>query len=82
MTQQLAQSSQPGVVVSILSLSGGLLDRSSARYFYKGSKKSLHKHTRNLVENLFSKNVHLKIVYNFWHKSFCLKQSEQKQLFF
>jgi hypothetical protein len=31
----------------------GLLDRSTARYFYKGSKTSLHKHTGNLVENLF-----------------------------
>jgi hypothetical protein len=33
----------------------GLLDRSTARYFYKGPKTSLHKHTGNLVENLFSK---------------------------
>jgi hypothetical protein len=44
----------------------GLLDRSTARYFYKGSKTSLHKHTGNLVENLFyKKNVHLKVIYNF-----------------
>ncbi len=34
---------------------GGLIDRSTARYFYKGSKTSLHKHTGNLVENLFYK---------------------------
>ncbi len=26
-----------------------------ARYFYKGPKTSLHKHTGNLVENVFSK---------------------------
>jgi hypothetical protein len=32
---------------------GGLLDRSTARYFYKGYKTSLQKHTVNLVENLF-----------------------------
>ncbi len=38
----------------------GLLDRSTALYFYKGSKTSLHKQTRNLVENLFSKKCALK----------------------
>jgi hypothetical protein len=32
----------------------GLLDTSTAQYFYKGYKTSLHKHTENLVENLFS----------------------------
>jgi hypothetical protein len=33
----------------------GLLDRSTARYFYKRLKASLHKPTDNLLENLFSK---------------------------
>ncbi len=38
-----------------LVLDRGLLDRSMAWYFCKGSKTSLHKHTENfLVENLFS----------------------------
>jgi hypothetical protein len=31
----------------------GLLDRSTARYFYHRIKTCLHKHTGNLVENLF-----------------------------
>jgi hypothetical protein len=39
---------------------GGLLDRYTARYFYKGSKTSLHKHTGNLVENLFYKKCAFK----------------------
>jgi hypothetical protein len=38
----------------------GLLDRSKARYFYKGSKTSLHKHKGNLVENLFYKKCAFK----------------------
>ncbi len=39
---------------------GGLLDRSTARCFYKRLKTSLHKPRGNLLENLFSKkNVHL-----------------------
>jgi hypothetical protein len=43
----------------------GLLDRSTARYFYKRLKTSLHKPRGNLVEILFSKkcafknNLHL-----------------------
>jgi hypothetical protein len=36
-----------------------------ARYLYKGDKTSLHKLTGKLVENLFAKNVNLKIIYNF-----------------
>jgi hypothetical protein len=32
----------------------GLLDRSTARYFYKRLKTSLHKPRGNLLENLFS----------------------------
>jgi hypothetical protein len=33
----------------------GLLDRSTAQYFYERLKTSLHKPTGNLLENLFSK---------------------------
>jgi hypothetical protein len=36
-------------------LDRGLLDRSTARYFYKRLKASLHEPTGNLLENLFSK---------------------------
>jgi hypothetical protein len=43
----------------------GLLDRSTSRYFYKRLKTSLHKPRGNFLENLFSKNVDLKIIYNF-----------------
>ncbi len=35
----------------------GLLDRSTARYFYKRHKTSLHKLTENLIENLFYKKM-------------------------
>ncbi len=38
----------------------GLLDRSTARYFYKQLKTSLHKPTGNLLENLFSKKCTFK----------------------
>jgi hypothetical protein len=38
----------------------GLLDRSTARYFYKRLKTSLHKPTGNLVEKLFSKKCTFK----------------------
>jgi hypothetical protein len=38
----------------------GLLDRSTARYFYKRLKTSLHKPRGNLLENLFSKKCALK----------------------
>jgi hypothetical protein len=33
----------------------GLLDRSTARYFYKRLETSQHKHRGNLIENLFYK---------------------------
>ncbi len=36
-------------------MSRGLLDRSTALYFYKRLKTSLHKPRGNLLENLFSK---------------------------
>jgi hypothetical protein len=39
---------------------GGLLDRSTAQYFYKRLKTSLHKPRVNLLENLFSKKCALK----------------------
>jgi hypothetical protein len=41
-------------------LGWGLLDRSTARYFYKQLKTSLLKPTGNLLENLFSKKCTLK----------------------
>ncbi len=44
---------------------GGLLDRSTALYFYKRLKTNLHKPRGNLLETYFLKNVHLKIIYNF-----------------
>jgi hypothetical protein len=37
----------------------GLLDRSTARYFYKRLKTRLHKPRGNLLENLFSKKCAL-----------------------
>jgi hypothetical protein len=39
---------------------GGLLDRSTARYFYKWLKTKVHKPTSILLENLFSKNCTFK----------------------
>jgi hypothetical protein len=39
---------------------GGLLDRSTALYFYKRLKTSLHKPRGNLLENLFSKKCAFK----------------------
>jgi hypothetical protein len=41
--------------MTMLHIQGGLLDRSTARYFYKRLKAGLHKPTGNLLENLFSK---------------------------
>jgi GR25 family glycosyltransferase involved in LPS biosynthesis len=51
------QSSVDDIQVRIHTMVGGLLDRSTARYFYKGSKTSLQRHTGNLVGNLFSKKM-------------------------
>ncbi len=53
---------------------GGLLDRSTARYFYKWLKTSLHKPICNLLKTCFLENVQSKINYNFYNKSFCNKQ--------
>jgi hypothetical protein len=41
-------------------LGQGLLDRSTALYFYKRLKTSLHKPRGNLLENLFSKKCAFK----------------------
>ncbi len=41
-------------------LTRGLLDRSTARYFYKQLKTSLHKPRGNFLENLFSKKCAFK----------------------
>ncbi len=38
----------------------GLLDRSTARYFYKRLKRSLHKPRGYLLENIFSKKCAFK----------------------
>jgi hypothetical protein len=43
----------------------GLLDRSTARYFYEGSKTILHKPTANIRTNLSVKNVSINNIYNF-----------------
>jgi hypothetical protein len=48
------------VAVSGRSCRGGLLDRSTARYFYKRLKTSLHKPTGNFLENLFSRKCAFK----------------------
>jgi hypothetical protein len=41
-------------------LKWGLLDRSTALYFYKQLKTSIHKPIGNLLENLFSKECAFK----------------------
>jgi hypothetical protein len=38
----------------------GLLDRSTARYFYQRLKTGLHKPTGNLLENIFSRKCAFK----------------------
>jgi hypothetical protein len=62
----------------------GLLDRSTARYFYKGSKTILHKSTANSGINLFIKNVDINIIYNFCNKDLSVKQTvfTKKNIFF
>jgi hypothetical protein len=49
---------------------GGLLDRSTTRYFYKRLKTSLHKPRDNLLENLFSKKCAFKINSQLLEKKF------------
>ncbi len=57
----------------IVSFQRGLLNKSTAWYFYKRLKTSLHKPTGNLLQNLFSKKCAFKNNLQF-KKSFCLKQ--------
>ncbi len=49
---------------------GGLLDRSTALYFYKRLKTSLHKPGGNLLENLFSKKCAFKNYLQLLEKKF------------
>ncbi len=56
-------------ILNIL-FAGGLLDRSTARYFYKRLKTSLHKPRDNLLENLFSKKCAFKINLQLLEKKF------------
>jgi hypothetical protein len=48
----------------------GLLDRITARYFYKRLKTSLHKPRGNLLENLFSKKCAFISNLQLWEKTF------------
>jgi hypothetical protein len=48
----------------------GLLDRSTAQYFYKRLKTSVHKPTGNLFENLFSRKCAFKNNLQFLEKKF------------
>ncbi len=52
----------------------GLLDRSTARYFYKRLKPSLHKPTGNLLGNLFCRKCAFKNNSLLLEKSFCLNK--------
>jgi hypothetical protein len=60
MKSSMEQPLPSGVSLNACLLKGGLLDRSTARYFYKRLKTSLHKPRGNLLENLFSKKCVLK----------------------
>ncbi len=42
----------------------------------KGLKQVYTSTEEILLKTYFLKNVHSKIIYNFWHKSFCLKQPQ------
>jgi hypothetical protein len=55
-------------------VSRGLLDRSTAQYFYQRLKTTLHKPRGNLLENLFSKKYAFKNNLQLLEKKFCLKQ--------
>ncbi len=59
----------------LIMFSGGLLDRSTARYFYKRLKTSLHKPRGNLLENLFSKKCWLKNNLKLLEKKFLSQRS-------
>ncbi len=60
----------------------GLLDRSTARYFYKRLKASLHKPTDNLLENLFSKKCVFKNNLQLLEQIFCLKHVKHLKVTF
>ncbi len=64
------------------SLTRGLLDRSTGRYFYKRLKTSLHRPRGNLLENLFSKKCALKNNLKLLAKKFCLKQVQHLKMAF
>jgi hypothetical protein len=55
----------------------GLLNRSTARYFYKGSKTILHKPTANSGINIVNKKCVYTVhnIYNFCNKDFSVKQT-------
>ncbi len=60
----------------------GLLDRSTALYFYKQLKRSLHKPRGNLLENLFSKKCAFKNNLQLLENKFCLKQIQHLKMAF
>ncbi len=51
----------------------GLLDISTARYFYKVFKTTLHKPTANSGITYFIANVYINIIYNFYNKGYSVK---------
>jgi hypothetical protein len=63
---------------------GGLLDISTARYFYKVPKTILHKPTANSGINIFYNNVYTNIIYNIYNISYSVKQTvfQKQELFF
>jgi hypothetical protein len=55
------------------SYTGGLLDISTARYFYEVPKTILHKPTDNSGINIFITNVYTNIINNFYYISYSVK---------
>jgi hypothetical protein len=55
-----------------------------AQYFYKVSKTILHKFTANSGINIFLTNVYVNIIYNFYNKTYAVKQTVfiKQELFF
>jgi hypothetical protein len=60
----------------------GLLNTSTARYFYKVSKSILHNPTVNSEINIT--NLYTNIIYNFYNKAYSVKQTvfKKHELFF
>ncbi len=56
----------------------GLLDISTAWYFYKVSKTILHKPTANSGINIFYNNVYINMIYNFYNKAYSVKKGHYK----